>query len=142
MTVSANAQPGSITLTGTVQRVGTRTLDVWEYGPRESGTWMVGNAGAFRAGQEISGTGTEDRRGHFYPSRVTVIAMQNPNTIVLRGTVQRVGTHTLAVWESGRHETGTWIVPNAGAYRVGERVSASGTEDRYGHFYPNSISIL
>lgn len=135
----AIAQTPSITLSGVVQRVGTHTLAVWEPARNTSGTWIVGNAGAFRSGERITGTGTEDRFGHFYPRSVSILGMSN--RITLTGTVQRIGTRTIAVWETGRHETGEWIVGNAARFRVGEHVTGTGTEDRQGRFYPFSVSV-
>ena len=141
---SANAPEGSVTLSGTIQRVGTHTIAVWETSRRETGEWVVADAGQYRVGEMVTGTGTEDRHGHFYPQTVSVTGTGRPPSvasITLTGTVQRVGTHTLAVWEPSRHETGTWIVANAGQYRIGQQVTGTGTEDRAGHFYPNSVSI-
>jgi len=135
----AIAQTPAITLSGVVQRVGTHTLDVWEPARHTSGTWVVGNAGAFRSGERVTGTGTEDRFGHFYPRSVSILAQGN--RITLSATVQRVGTHTIAVWETRRRETGEWIVGNAARFRVGEHVTGTGTEDRQGRFYPTNVSV-
>jgi hypothetical protein len=92
---------------------------------------MISSGGAFYP-QTING------RSVAYDANGTAPA----NSITLRGVIQRVGTNTLAVWEPASRHTAKWVVSNAGQrYRVGERVVATGTEDRFGNFYPNSITI-
>lgn len=142
-TMPANAQPRAITLYGTVQRIGTHTIAVWEPAYRETGEWIVRDASRFEVGEPVTATGTEDREGHFYPYSV---ALADPyrgagNRITLYGRIQTVGTNTLAVWEASRGETGEWVVPNAGRFRTGQRIGGTGTEDRWGRFYPTNVWI-
>ncbi len=135
--VRVAGNPSTISLSGVVQRVGTNTIAVWENGVNETGEWIVANASGYRPGQIVTGWGTEDRFGHFFPQRVAVGAV--PNTVTLSGTVQRIGTHTIAVWEPSRHTTGEWVVADAGQFRIGQRIAAHGTIDGHGNFYPTSI---
>lgn len=60
----------SITLSGVVRRVMPGSLLVWEPSHGTTGTWIVRNARSFRVGQNVVATGTEDRRGNFYPYSV------------------------------------------------------------------------
>lgn len=129
--------PSAVSLSGVVQRVGPNWIDVWENGHNETGQWIVSNAPGYRVGQTVTGWGTEDRFGNFFPQRISVGAV--PTTVTLRGTVQRVGTHMIAVWEPSRRTTGDWIVAHAGQFRVGERVAANGTVDSHGDFFPRNI---
>ncbi len=137
-----------ITRTGTVQRVNANSIVVWEPSNRTSGTWIVNDAGRFRNGERVSATGTEDRTGRFYVQTIDVLGYSSgwsrPGVaaITRTGTVQRVGANAIIVWEPANRTSGTWIVPNAGRFRVGERVSATGTQDRSGRFYVRTISIL
>ena len=62
----------SITLSGVVRRVGSGTISVWEPSRGTTGTWFVRNSLRFRVGQRVIGTGTENRRGDFYPFSVQV----------------------------------------------------------------------
>jgi hypothetical protein len=60
----------SITLTGVVKRVERGAIIVWEPTRRTTGTWFIRDAGRFRVGERVVGTGTENRRGDFYPSTI------------------------------------------------------------------------
>lgn len=68
----APGRRASITLSGIVRRVGNGTISVWEPSRRTTGTWFVRNSGRFRVGQRVVGTGTENRRGDFYPFSVSM----------------------------------------------------------------------
>jgi hypothetical protein len=68
--VPTGAQHPSITLSGIVRRVQAGALVVWEPARRTTGTWFVRNASAFHVGQNVTGTGTENRRGDFFPYSV------------------------------------------------------------------------
>jgi hypothetical protein len=57
----------TITLSGVVRRVEPGALIVWEPSRHETGTWIVHNTSSFRVGQNVVATGTENRRGDFYP---------------------------------------------------------------------------
>lgn len=134
----ALAQPSTITLSGTVVRVGSHEIAVRENARGQTGTWVLSNAAQFHAGEHVVAVGTEDTRGYFYPSSISV----GMSTVTLAGVVQRIWTHTLAVWEPGPRTTGEWIVANPGAFLPGQYVTGTGTEDRTGRFYPQSISVL
>lgn len=138
-------------LSGVVQRIESGRLIVRETNG-STGTWYVPDVGEFHVGQTVSAIGMLSGNGSFYPQSVNGqnIAYDTDltappaagNTITLSGTVQRVGTHTLLVWEPSSRHSATWIVSNAGRFRKGERVWATGTEDRRGHFYVREITIL
>ena len=153
VTLSSNASAYDESLSGIVRSVQNGRLIVAENG-YGTGIWYVPNADDYRVGQTVSATGMRAANGAFYPQTIggrnvafdpddrgDVDHNRSNNTITLYGVVQRVGTRTLAVWEPGRHETGTWIVADAGRFRVGERITGTGTEDRYGHFYPSNVIL-
>jgi hypothetical protein len=153
VTLSANQSAYNEQLNGVVQRIESGRLIV-----RESngsfGTWFVPDTSMFKAGQSVSATGMRSANGSFYPQTVngqsvafdtqlTSAPAMASNTITLTGTVQRVGTNTLMVWEPASRHSAKWVVSNAGGrFRVGQRVSATGREDRRGTFYVQQISIL
>ena len=70
------AAPGerSIVLSGTVQRVSAgNAIVVWEPSRHTSGTWIVGDAGRFHAGERVTATGTQGPSGRFYVQRITIL---------------------------------------------------------------------
>lgn len=151
LTLASNARGYSEHLAGVVQRVEGNRLIVRESNG-QYGTWYVPDSEDFRAGQRVSGVGMLAGGGAFYPQSVdgrgvaydadSVTGPQGP-TVTLTGTVQRVRSgDSIVVWEPGRHTSGTWIVGDASRFRAGERVTASGTQDRSGRFYVQRITIL
>ncbi|MGZ3497460.1 MAG: hypothetical protein ACXVAM_14910 [Vulcanimicrobiaceae bacterium] len=62
----------SVTLSGIVTRVEDGKLDVLEPGYHTAGLWITTYASRFHVGQHVTGTGTEDHRGDFYPTRIVV----------------------------------------------------------------------
>jgi len=151
VTLSSNGNPYSRTLTGTVTRVENGYIVVRENG-YGYGSWYVPDSEDFHPGQQVSGTGWESRAGTFYPQTVNGQSVaydgdnrdrdRSPRTITLTGVVQRVGANTLLVSETTNHTSGTWIVSNAGSrFRIGERVVGTGTEDRFGRFYPSHVTV-
>ncbi|HEV3154779.1 MAG TPA: hypothetical protein VGZ02_13315 [Candidatus Baltobacteraceae bacterium] len=137
----ATAQP-AIALSGVVQHIWPHSLDVWEPAQHTSGTWFVANPNQFRIGERITGTGTENTRGDFYPSSISVVAMPSTNTITLTGTVQRIGPNSVYVWQNATGHTAQWIVWNPSRFQIGERITASGTEDRAGQFFPYTVRVI
>jgi hypothetical protein len=139
------------TITGTIRAKQSGRLIVAENNG-QTGAWYVPDVEDFAVGQAVTGIGLRTANGNFYPATVNGrnVAFDTDNSspprrepsITLTGTVQRVGQHTIAVYEPSRRTTGIWVVNGTGRFRVGERVTASGTEDRFGHFYPFSVTIL
>ncbi|HET9096450.1 MAG TPA: hypothetical protein VFN37_07295 [Candidatus Baltobacteraceae bacterium] len=151
VTLANNPNGYNERISGVVQRVESGRLIVHETNGA-TGAWYVPDVDEFHIGQSVSAIGMLAGNGSFYPQSVdgrsvaydTDVTAQPSagNTVTLSGTVQRVGSHTLLVWEPSSRHSATWIVPNAGRFRTGERVSATGTEDRRGHFYVHEITIL
>lgn len=148
----SNSQSGyNERLSGVVRRVeGNGRVIVAENG-RGEGTWYVPDTDEFHVGQSVDATGMLGANGAFYPQTIngsssaydTDYTSAPRNTITLSGTVRRVNGNSIVVRETSPATTGTWIVPNAaGRFHVGERVSATGTEDRSGRFYVQKITIL
>jgi|GEM_PF-2921416 len=151
ITLSDNQAGYNEHLTGVVQRIesGGRLL-VAQTG-RGDGIWYVPDTDDFHVGQSVSATGMIGANGAFYPQTInghgaaydTDLTAPTRSAITLTGTVRRVNGNQIIVWEPANHTTGTWIVSNAASrFRVGERVSGTGTEDRYGRFYVQEITIL
>lgn len=149
VTLSANDDTYHETLTGTVQRVESGRIIVRETGNR-SGTWLVPDGSMFKVGQSVTAVGFVGANGVFYPQSINnqSISFQPPSTgqstaktITLSGVVQKVGANTLVVWEPSVRHSGMWVVHGAGRFKVGQHLTATGTEDRQGHFYPSQISI-
>jgi hypothetical protein len=149
VTLSASRGGYNESLSGVVERVASNRLTVRQSG-RGYGTWYVADADRFSVGQQISGTGMLGANGVFYPQTIDgqnvayIPESSGPvssGTITLSGVVRRVGSGSLVVWEPSHGTTGTWIVRDAGRFRVGQRLVARGTEDRSGRFYPVEISF-
>lgn len=152
ITLSPNQAAYNEQLSGVVQKVQSDRLIVRETNG-QYGAWYVPDTDGFRVGQTISATGMRSPNGSFYPHTInnryvgydtdttTAPAVQ---AITLTGTVQRIGSNTIVVWEPSAHRSGTWVLNNTSTSRfhVGERVSARGTEDRSGRFYVQQITIL
>lgn len=138
-------------ISGVVQRVESGRLIVHETNGA-TGAWYVPDVEDFHAGQQVSAVGMLAGNGSFYPQSINgqnvaydtdvTAPPAHRSTITLTGTVQRVGSNTLVVWQPASRHSATWIVPNAGRFRTGQRVSATGTEDRRGHFLVQEITIL
>lgn len=152
ITLARNASRYHETLTGIVERVEPGRILVKQYG-HGYGTWYVSDSSRFRAGERLSGVGMIGDNGAFYPQTVnsettaydpddtSPPSVANANTITLTGIVRKVNGGSLLVWEPNVNHSGTWIVRDAGKYRVGQHLVATGTEDRSGNFYPSRISI-
>lgn len=152
ITLSNNQSAYNEQISGVVQRVQNGRLYVHETNG-QTGLWYVPDYEDFHVGQNVTGTGMRGASGAFYPQSVNGHATAydsdndgsyagSSNTITLTGTVQRVGSNTLMVWEPSSRHSGKWVVPNAGRFRVGQRVSATGREDRRGTFYVQQINII
>jgi hypothetical protein len=149
ITLSANGSNYREQLSGVVRRIGSDRILVAQDG-RGNGWWYVPNAAAFSVGQRLNAVGMIGANGGFYPQSIdgrivaydTTYAAAPRSTITLSGTVRRVNGNTLVVWEPAYRTTGTWVVGNAARFRVGQRVSGVGTEDRRGRFYVQQITIL
>lgn len=153
ISLSANGTAYHEQISGVVQRTESGRLIVRENNGA-FGTWYVPDVDEFHAGQSVSGTGMRSTNGSFYPQTINgqnvaydtdTSSAPAParSTITLTGTVQRVGGSTLLVWEPASHHSATWVVSNAGSrFHKGERVSATGREDRFGRFYVQQITIL
>lgn len=153
ITLSGNQSAYTERISGVVQRIQSGRLYVRETTGR-TGLWYVPDNDDFAVGQSVTGTGMLGANGVFYPQSVNghvtaydtdvtrSYGMASRNTITLTGTVQRVGSNTLMVWEPSSRHSGKWVVPNAGRFRVGQRVSATGREDRRGTFYVQQITII
>lgn len=154
ITLADNQSRYSEQVSGVIQRIDSGRLLVRET-TGHTGLWFVPDIDDFHTGQTVTGIGMLGANGAFYPQSVNghVTAFDatttsssmtaSRNTITLTGTVQTVGTNTLEVWEPSTRHTGKWVVPNAGQrFRSGERVSATGHEDRRGTFYVQQITIL
>lgn len=133
------------TVSGVVRRVESGRLAVSEPAHHTTGYWYVPDTDEYHVGQMVTGTGMLASNGAFYPQSVngnTVAAdLDNgsqASAVTMQGRVQRVESGRIIVWEPSRHTSGTWIVTNAAAFRVGETVRATGTEHN-GYFYPTSI---
>lgn len=152
VTLARNASKYHETLTGIVERVQPGRILVKQNG-HGYGTWYVADSDRFRTGQQVSGVGMIGDNGAFYPQTVNSETtafdpddtspprMATSNTITLTGIVRKVSPDSLLVWEPNVNHSGTWMVRDAGKYHVGQRLVATGTEDRAGHFYPSRISI-
>ncbi len=119
---------------------------------RGYGTWYVPDTDDFHVGQSVRATGMLAPGGTFYPQTINGRNLaydtdrdrgpaRSVRPITLSGIVRRVGGHTLAVWEPARRTEGTWVVNDAFRFRVGQRVTGTGTEDRAGRFYPSRVSL-
>lgn len=152
VTLTTNQADYQRTLTGVVQRTESGRLIVRQTDGHYA-DWFVPNVTLFTAGQNVTGIGMIATNGAFYPQSInghtlafeptlTSAPTTVSRTITLTGTVQRVGSNAIVVWEPNVHRSGMWIVSNSGRFHVGERVSATGTEDRSGKFYVQQITIL
>lgn len=133
------------TVSGVVQRIESGRLVVSENTRHTTGYWYVPDTDDYHVGQTVTGSGMLASNGAFYPQSVngrTLSADLDNGTqaaaVTMQGRVQRVESGRIIVWEPSRHTSGTWIVNNATAFRVGEHVRATGTEHN-GYFYPTSI---
>ena len=149
VTLSANDSTYHESLTGKVVRIEPGRLIVAENG-RGYGTWFVRNSSRFAVGQTITATGMIGAKGVFYPQTIngqavafepTATMITQHRTITLSGVVQRIGASAITVWEPSRGTSGEWVVRDPQRYHKGQRVTAVGTEDRKGHFYPEHITI-
>lgn len=152
LTFSGSAATYHETLSGVVDRVEKGRLIVRQNG-HGYGSWYVPDAEDFSRGQTVTGVGMLARNGEFYPQTVngrsvafdadtdTATAAPASHTITLTGVVQRVRPGSLLMWEPAQNHSGTWIVSGASRFRVGQRLVATGTEDRFGRFYPASIQV-
>lgn len=150
VTLSGSQSSYHETLSGVVDRIENGRLLVRQNG-HGYGTWYVPDAEDFTRGQTVTGVGMISRGGVFYPQTVNgrSVAYDADNgsapatsrTITLTGVVQRVRAGSLLVWEPNYNHSGTWIVSDAGRFRVGQRLVATGTEDTSGRFYPTSIQV-
>lgn len=146
ITLARNASFYNRTISGVVQRVESGRLVVNEPAQRTTGYWYVPDTDEFHAGMNVTGSGMLASNGAFYPQTVNGRSVaadldsgtQAAGTITLQGRVQKVMPGKLIVWEPSRRTSGTWIVSNAVAFRVGQTVTATGTL-RNGYFYPSSI---
>ena len=137
-------------LSGVVRRIESNGRLLVAQNGHGYGTWYVPDTDEFHVGQSVDATGMLGPNGAFYPQTIngssaaydTDYTSAPRSTITLNGTVRRVNGNSIVVWEPSHGTTGTWIVPNTGRFRVGERVSATGTEDRSGRFYVQEITIL
>jgi hypothetical protein len=151
VTLANNPNGYNERISGVVRRIESGRLIVYETNGA-TGAWYVPDTNEFRVGESLSAVGMLAGNGSFYPQSVNGRSVAydtdvtappaSRSAVTLSGTVQRVGTNTLLVWEPSSHHSATWIVPNAGRFRTGQRVSATGTEDRRGHFYVQRITIL
>lgn len=148
VTLSNNQAQYDERLTGVVRRIESRGRLLVQQNGHGYGTWYVPDTAAYRVGQTLTASGMIGADGAFYPQsidgNVTAYGADavSPGQITLAGTVQRVRANELIVWEPARHTTGTWLVPNAARFRAGERVTATGTEDRFGRFYVQDITAM
>jgi hypothetical protein len=148
ITLARDASYYNRTISGVVQRVESGRLVVNEPMHHTTGYWYVPDTDEFHAGMNVTGSGMLGANGSFYPQTIngrTVAAdldtgaqAQAAGTVTLQGRVQKVMPGKLIVWEPSRHTSGTWIVSNAVAFRVGQTLTATGTV-RNGVFYPNDI---
>lgn len=153
VSLSSNQSSYSEQISGVVRSIGSGRITVAERNG-QYGSWYVPDTDEFHVGQSVTGTGMRAANGAFYPQSInghsiaydtdvnSMPGMAVSNSVTLTGTVQRVGTNTLQVWEPSSRHSGKWVVPNAGRFRVGQRVSATGREDRRGTFYVQEITIL
>jgi hypothetical protein len=151
ITLSANQSAYNEQLTGVVQRVQNGRIIVRETNGAY-GSWYVTDPDDFHVGQTVTAVGMRSPNGSFYPRTINghyvaydtdTTAAPSTRAITLTGTVQRVRSNSIIVWEPSARRSGTWIVSNAaGRFHAGERVSATGTEDRSGRFYVQQITIL
>ena len=152
ITLARDASFYNRTISGVVSRVESGRLVVNEQSPqRTTGYWYVPDTDEFHAGMSVTGSGMIGANGSFYPQTVNgrnVVAdldtapqtagTQTAATVTLQGRVQKVMPGKLIVWEPTRRTSGTWIVSNAVAFRVGQTITATGTV-RNGVFYPTNI---
>lgn len=150
LTLASDASLYQTQISGVVERIAGNRLWVREPARRTTGIWYVPDIDDFRVGQTVTGTGMMAANGEFYPQRINnastaYVPEYNESSsrpsITLSGVVRRVMPGALMVWEPSRGTTGRWIVRNAQAFRVGENVVATGTENRRGDFYPYSVHI-
>ncbi len=148
VTLAANQSLYAQTITGVVRRKAGDRLFVYEPSRGTTGIWYVPDVDDFRVGETVTGTGMLAASGEFYPQSINNASTAYvpemgprpaPRSITLSGIVRRIVPGALIVWEPSRRTTGTWFVRNAGAFRVGESVIATGTENRRGDFYPFSV---
>jgi len=150
ITLSSTQRGYNERLTGVVRRIESDGRLLVAQNGHGYGTWYVPDTRTFSVGQTVDATGMLGPNGAFYPQIIngrnvaydTQYTSVPHNAITLTGTVRRVSRNAIIVWEPSHGTTGTWIVPNTGRFRVGERVSATGTEDRSGRFYVQEITIL
>ena len=150
LTLAANASLYQTQISGVIQRVSGDRIWVREPARGTTGIWYVPDVDEFHVGQTVTGIGMIGANGEFYPQRINnastaYVPEYNESSsrpsITLSGVVRRVMPGALIVWEPSHRTTGTWIVRNAQAFRVGESVVATGTENRRGDFYPYSIHV-
>lgn len=145
VSVNGDAAAYRMSISGTVRSVGPNRLLVAEPAWRTVGYWYVPDAYAFRPGESVYGVGMRAASGVFYPQTVNGMNVayqavgRSAGSVTLRGQIRRVLPGRIVVWEPNRRTNGTWYVRNAGAFRVGEYVVGTGTESRYGNFYPWTI---
>lgn len=147
VTLARDQRLYSETISGVVRRVESGRLLVSEPSHHTTALWYTPDADDYRAGQSVTGTGMIAASGAFYPrtmnNHMVTADLDNGSgaqtaTVTLQGQVRKVEPGKIIVWEPANHTTGTWIVTNATAFRVGETVRATGTEHN-GYFYPTSI---
>lgn len=151
LTLSLDRNAYNEQLSGVVRRIeGNDRMLVQENG-HGYGVWYVPDTGDFHVGQTVNAVGMVGAGGVFYPQTINGVttaydaddsARRNPGTISLTGIVRAVRVGSLLVWEPQHGTTGTWIVRGAQRFRVGQRITARGTEDMSGRFYPGAITIL
>lgn len=151
VSLSANQNGYGEQVSGVVRRIESGGRLLVEQNGRGWGTWYVPDTDEFHVGQTVTATGMLGANRAFYPQTINgrgvaydtdTTAAPSRSTITLTGTIRRVASNTLVVWQPSQHTSGTWIVPNAGRFRVGQRVSARGTEDTSGRFFVQSITLL
>ena len=155
ITLATNQSRYNEQISGVVQRIQSGRLIVRET-TGSTAIWYVPDTDEFHVGQTVTGTGMIGATGAFYPQMVdghataydtdttSSTTMASTNTVTLSGTVQRVGTSSLTVWEPASRHSAVWVgVTNAELhFRVGQRVTATGREDRRGTFYVQRITII
>ncbi len=137
------------TISGTVQRISGDRLMVREPSRRTAAVWYVPDIDDFHVGQAVTGIGMLGANGEFYPQSINgASTAYSPGdqpvrrtSITLRGVVQRIRPGVLYVWEPAYRTTSTWFVRNSAAFRVGQNVVGTGTENTRGDFFPRTVRI-
>jgi hypothetical protein len=151
--------PAHESLYGTIQRVNGNEVIVQP----TTGHWgaidirsakMNANGNQLKPGTYLGAYGCVDKNGMFKADEVTLAAnaAAYPRTqyggsngtpersVTLSGTIQKIESNAIVVWEPGARHSGTWIVKNPTQFHVGQRVTGTGTEDHRGNFYPYQVS--